>query len=165
MRYSEEYQIIKSFYGDRCAKRSGVPLMNHIEEGYDLLTHIDASDEVIGAFFIHPIVQNDEPIDVSWSKSFELACEYKLFANAYLCRPETDHITTPEMLHEHLLEKCGGVMSAGCHLLLIADKEQNLKDFMIYHHGTHERSAQLYRYFNVWLDYLYEVYYKYAEIS
>jgi len=36
--------------------------------------------------------------------------------------------------------------------MLIADKVQNKKDFMKYHFGKHDRSNELFRYFNKWLD-------------
>jgi len=35
--------------------------------------------------------------------------------------------------------------------MLIGDKVQNYKDFLIYHHGSHERSDDLDKYFNNWL--------------
>ena len=38
--------------------------------------------------------------------------------------------------------------------MLIADKIQNKKDFMIYHFGKHERSEELHAYFDKWLDVL-----------
>ena len=39
-----EYQIVKKFYGSQKAKRSGVPLINHIDEGLLILSHIQAND-------------------------------------------------------------------------------------------------------------------------
>ena len=38
--------------------------------------------------------------------------------------------------------------------MLIADKVQNYKDFLLYHYGIHERSNQLNQYFINWLSYL-----------
>ena len=36
--------------------------------------------------------------------------------------------------------------------MLIADKVQNRKDFMMYHLHTHQRSKELEKYFNQWLN-------------
>ena len=38
--------------------------------------------------------------------------------------------------------------------LLVADKIQNYKDFMKYHFGKHERTKELFQYFNNWFDFL-----------
>lgn len=146
----QEYRVIQEFYGTRTAKRSNVPLMNHIDEGLALLRWWRASRRVRAAYCIHPIVQNDEPVDVTWSDSFGLAKEYKDKANAYLCREETDHICTSAQVH--LLV---GDMSQECALLLLADKMQNLKDFRKYHRD-HPREKQLKNYFMTWICFLQE---------
>ena len=36
--------------------------------------------------------------------------------------------------------------------MLIADKVQNRKDFLIYHYGTHPKSQDLDKYFKNWLE-------------
>lgn len=147
-----EYTIIEKFYANRCAKRSGVPLMNHISEGLDILIGLNASDRAMDAFCIHPIVQNDEEgfDHIKKFYSYELAVEYKERANAYLCKPETDYIKTNTDIHDLV-----GPMSKDCRDMLIADKIQNQKDFLIYHMNTHERSQQLFKYFHNWITYLY----------
>jgi len=38
--------------------------------------------------------------------------------------------------------------------MLIADRAQNYKDFMLHHCGKHERSGELYKYFNNWFELL-----------
>ncbi|UUZ75443.1 hypothetical protein LP414_27390 [Polaromonas sp. P1(28)-13] len=38
--YSLEYAAIKAFYGQRCAARSKVPLMNHIDEGLVIIRQL-----------------------------------------------------------------------------------------------------------------------------
>lgn len=149
---SFEYKVISDFYGDRCAKRSGVRLMNHIDEGIALLTNIGASDEAKLAFCIHPIVQNDEDVDVRSSSVYDLGVEYRDKANSYLCRPENDHIKCVAQVRNRV-----GIMSIDCVDMLIADKLQNQKDFVAYHRGTHDRSEQLDMYFNLWLSYLHEL--------
>lgn len=143
---TREYDTIAEFYGDRRAKRSNVPLMNHINEGVELLDLWGRSDREKAAFCIHPIVQNSEDIDVRWSDAFPLAEEYRDRANSYLCRPNTDYVTTTGQLAAIL-----GHMSEECAFLLLADKVQNQKDFRAYHWFTHPRRLNLEHYFNVWI--------------
>lgn len=153
---SPEYEVISKFYNTRRAKRSNVPLMNHIDEGIKLLDERHASVKSMLAFCLHPIVQNDEGIDVSWSEAYQLAVEYKIKANSYLCRPNTDHVEQVKDV-ERLVGKMKInclPMSRDCALMLIADKLQNQKDFIRYHRGSHARSTQLDKYFNLWLAYL-----------
>ena len=70
-----------------------------------------------------------------------LALEYRNIANATLSNRE---IT------------CAGDIKLSplpeVNLMLVADKVQNYKDFLLYHKGTHERSEQLDRYFQLWLE-------------
>lgn len=143
-----EYLIIKSFYGDRTAKRSQVPLMNHIDEGLEILDAIGATDLAKKAYCLHPIVQNMENVDVSDSEAYSLAVEYRNKANSYLCRPETDDIRMVELVKMRV-----GNMSRDCRDMLYADKLQNQKDFLI-HHKDHARFEFLDRYFKLWLEYL-----------
>jgi len=145
-----EYRAISALYGDQVARRSGVPLMNHVDEGLELLRGWSASDLTMRAYCLHPIVQSDEPIDVSWSPAYPLACEYRDRANAYLCRPETDGVTTLAQVRALV----GESMSRGCGLMLLADKTQNLRDFERHHGTTHPRREQLRAYFALWLRYL-----------
>ena len=53
----------------------------------------------------------------------------------------------------------GGIRKLGfscpeVRLMLIADKVQNYKDFMLHHFMTHKRSNQLYMYFHNWFTLL-----------
>lgn len=145
---SWEYRAIARFYDGASANRSGVPLMNHIDEGLAILDELGASDVAKRAFCLHPIVQNDEPIDLSWSTCVGIAEEYRDRANAYLCRADTDYVKTVRQVRNRV-----GKMSNDCRLMLIADKRQNRKDFEIYH-GDHPRAEQLARYFDLWLAFL-----------
>lgn len=144
--YTREYDTIKSFYGTRCAKRSGVPLMNHIDEGLFYLQKWGRSLDEQKAYAIHPIVQNNEDVDVSWSSAFKLAEEYRDRANSYLCTPNNFNITDVGALVDK--------MSIECAYMLLADKIQNQKDFLIYHLLTHPKSDQLRIYFQNWINYL-----------
>lgn len=161
MEHTEEYKKIKAYYGGRTAQRSGVKLMNHIEEGVSILYRIPSSYLAIRAFMIHPIVQGhdldeDDVTDLRHLSSYPLAVEYRNFANAFLCKPETDHIRCTNSLHILLLNTVGYKMSKDCRDMLIADKLQNRKDFHIYHYGSHARSKELDEYFDTWLCYLNE---------
>jgi len=154
-----EYMLISVYYGNKCAKRSGVPLMNHIKEGIKLLIAWDRPEEEQRAFAIHPIVQNTGSLIVRRTMPsdsrpihenvFNLAKEYSDKANSYLCNPDTDRLTMSQDAGDlmHLL----GIMSTSCAWMLLADKVQNQKDFRTYHWFTHDRTHQLEAYFNLWI--------------
>jgi len=140
-----EYVAVGEFYGDRCSARSRVPLMNHIDEGLEILRQMNVDEHVLAAWCLHPLVQGNSPIDVNWSTGYVLAREYRLFANFYLCRPETDHFTedTVEMILE--------AVSTDCVNMLLVDKQQNQKDFRLYN-SEHPRAKELEKYFNNWIN-------------
>lgn len=146
---SREFNTILTFYDDRRAKRSDLPLIRHILEGLRILDFMQASELTKKAFCLHPIVQNNEALDVSWSEAFPLACEYRDVANRYLCRPENDWVTTVNDIHAVV-----GPMSKECAQMLVADKRQNYADFIQYHYLYHGRSEQLDKYFRLWICYL-----------
>lgn len=152
-----EFQHISEFYSNRTADRSKVPLINHIIEGLDILRQCGASDDAMRAFCLHPIVQDDGAlrlnnasnwINNSSPRAILLAMEYRRAANAYLCRPSTDHWTIEEMKANI------GLLLPEVRDMLIADKIQNRKDFILHHKGTHPRSEQLDQYFLNWLNIL-----------
>lgn len=149
--------MIKCFYGNGRAERSKVPLINHIVEGVAILDEIDASHRAKLAFCIHPMVQNEKDLAMYWHKVtikcnsdvVLMAMEYRRAANAFLCRPETDHYRLEDLhrvVGEHLLPDVRD--------MLIADKRQNQKDFNIYYRETHPRRMELARYFELWREYL-----------
>lgn len=149
---TSEYQAITKFYGNRRARRSKVPYMNHINEGIVILEQIQATDNDIRAFCLHPIVQMDVDLEKNWSTlswvhSDVMMCvmEYRNKANAYLCLPEMDSYTYQDLPSLPL---------ESTRKMLIADKVQNYKDFLTYHVATHERSKQLDQYFRKWLRHL-----------
>lgn len=149
----ESFEKIMEYYGSRRAKRSQVPLINHITEGLDILREEGASEYVQAAFCIHPLIQADEDLleNIGWCVKklhpyvVYLALEYREYANSYLCKPETDHYST-EAIH-NLLKDCPVEVL----LMLYADKLQNQKDFILYHLDTHSRSYQLKNYFEKWI--------------
>ena len=146
MKHTVEYKLINLFYGDRVAKRSQVSLINHINEGLDVLSAIDATDAAKRAFCIHPLFQADEDLQENYYVASRLdphvlmlAMEYRSVANEYL----SDKVNTEQKIRLSPL--------AEVNQMLIADKVQNYKDFLTYHHDTHERSGALLVYFARWL--------------
>lgn len=145
-----EYTMIRWFYGDARAKRSQVPLMNHINEGVQILRAIAPSSDGMEqrAFCLHPILQHDANLSANVSQlarfnvspeAVALAMEYRAVANAHL-----SHHTLPETgIRLSALDKVN--------LMLVADKVQNRKDFILYHRGKHPRSERLDAYFSEWL--------------
>ena len=154
-----EYAAISEYYGDKTAERSGVPLINHIDEGLTLLDNIGATEEAKRAYCLHPIFQSNDDLAANKDTAYKydsyiilLTMEYRKSANSYLCSPKTDSWTTIDDLKTHV-----GPLLPEVRHMLVADKTQNYKDFMIHHYAMHKRSTQLFSYFNLWLNYLVEV--------
>jgi hypothetical protein len=152
MTHSPSFKLIQDYYGDKVANRSQVPLINHIVEGMEILTMIGADDYTKDAFCMHPLVQNDADFaaNKNWilyldpevydPRILSFALEYRNVANQYLSHREID--TIDDIKLSPLLE---------VNQMLIADKVQNYKDFLIYHQATHPRSRELTHYFCNWL--------------
>lgn len=136
---------VSEYYGDRCAKRSGVPLMNHIYEGLEILDKIGSGDTQKAAFALHPLGQNEINFTADFATT-KLVEMYVEVANSYLCRPETDNLKDCQLPHLISKDICN---------MLLADKLQNYQDFTRYHLGKHERSDELEKYFQRWIMYLY----------
>lgn len=144
-----EYKLIARHYGNRVARRSQVPLMNHIDEGLIVLDRISATDAAKRAFCLHPLLQADEDLKENWymcsfveSHILLLTMEYRNIANAFLSDKMDAPYDIPIKLSP-LFE---------VNEMLIADKVQNRKDFVTYHKATHDRSGQLDLYFKLWLE-------------
>ena len=95
------YKLITAFYGDRCAERSGVPLMNHINEGIIILERIGAGITVQEAFATHPLFQSDTDLSKNFGLVAELdqtvvalTFEYRNIANRFLTN------RMPKQVHE-----------------------------------------------------------------
>jgi hypothetical protein len=145
---TREYAAIERHYGDRRAERSQVLLMHHIDEGLQVLQQRGASARAMKAFCLHPLVQEDAALAATFPRIAELtddpavlalALEYRNIANATLSTREiagaADIPLSP---------------LAEVNEMLVADKLQNWKDFVLHHRGTHPRSAALDRYFALW---------------
>lgn len=149
---SHSFKLIQDYYGNKVANRSQVPLINHIIEGMEILTMIGADDYTKDAFCIHPILQNDA--DFALNKDWILhldpsmvdpsvvhfALEYRNIANQYLSFRAIDSLDDINLSPVPEVNQ-----------MLIADKVQNYKDFLIYHQATHPRSRELTHYFCNWL--------------
>lgn len=156
------YRAIKDFYTEdgkpKCAERSKVPYINHIDEGltilerYGKITRVEkklVNNAMLG-FCLHPIVQKDDDLinaarflykyDIP-SSYVIFAMEYRHIANAYLSNRKIKDVRKIKL--SDLPE---------VFLMLIADKVQNRKDFYRYHSGTHPRTLELQNYFDNWLN-------------
>lgn len=160
MKTTPEYKAIEEFYGNRTTKRSGVRLMNHIDEGLLILDQYHASENSKRAFCLHPLFQNNEELQtvgLEYVMSAKdpypvmLVMEYRQWANMWL----SDKVKS---FHNRVSYECDTDPNPGplieVHQMLIADKVQNKKDFIRYHCGTHSRSPELSLYFDRWLDVL-----------
>lgn len=154
---NKEYRAIELHYGDRQAKRSGLYLMQHIDEGLCVLTRrVHASDAAQRAWCMHPIVQMDDDLSQAFTQQtleghsipvVTLAMEYRNIANRFLS-PMEQHpgYSDPSQIMRSPL--------AEVNQMLVADKVQNCKDFRLHHAATHPRAAWLERYFQAWLKVL-----------
>lgn len=166
-RVHKYYKVIEEFYKDKATSK-GIPYINHIDEGVGHLENLHVSDVIINAFILHPFVQCvnlkgtykdclltekelEKHINIFEIKP-EIAYElllYRKFANSYLCRPETDDYTIIEAYEDvEELAKYQNTIR-----MLIADKLQNFKDFLLYRQD-HPRAKQLTTYFTYWLSIL-----------
>lgn len=153
----DEYKAIQQWYGDKRAKRSGLHLMNHIDEGVAVLHWMGFSEDAQKAFMLHPLFQEDEALkrNLKNYRSFDwrvvlLAMEYRNIANSFLSPMEGhkgyQHASAIKLSPLPLVNQ-----------MLIADKIQNYKDFIAHHKGKHSRSDWLNWYFRQWLRRLQDV--------
>jgi hypothetical protein len=149
--FDPEYELVADFYGDSVTDRTGVHMINHIDEGIWVLQQIGASDTTIRSYIIHPLVQGDAELRSFWESSLDLrvsnprvlhlALEYRNIANAHLSwhPPASEASFNDSPINE-------------VNQMLVADKVQNCKDFELYHLGTNLRSDRLASYFEEWLE-------------
>lgn len=151
---SDEFMLVAQYYHGRVATRSQVPLINHIFEGLQVMKYIGAAPRAMRAYCLHPLMQDDELIKDNFDKLCKrldtdvvaLSVEYRSKANAWL----SDKVLV--MANGSCL--ISGLPDPGPLIdvkhMLIADKVQNYKDFVIYHKATHSRSQELDAYFKAW---------------
>ena len=160
---TREYAAVAREYGDRVASRSQVPLIHHIDEGLRILDAIGASDAARRAFCLHPMLQDDASYAANLPRANELTddahvlaltIEYRRVANAALSTRTLATAADIELSpHPEVND------------MLVADKVQNCKDFLHHHRGHHARSAELDRYFALWLERLGISEVRYAELA
>ncbi|MCA9682432.1 MAG: hypothetical protein KC457_09570 [Myxococcales bacterium] len=150
-----EYRAIEDHYGAGVARRSGVPLMNHVDEGLRVLHRwLGASPAALRAYCLHPLVQGDADLRASYDAGLldgldptavALALEYRHIANGFL---------SPMESHPGYEDPASIVRSplAAVDRMLVADKLQNCKDFRRHHRDSHPRASWLERYFTRWLE-------------
>lgn len=144
-----EYKMVEKFYGDGRANRSKIWFMNHIDEGMIILKHLKKSEAAMAGFCLHPLTQDDENLAKHFAMLSQegnpynvgLSLEYRNIANAYLSKRT---IQSLDDIHLSPLQEVND--------MLMADKIQNYKDFIVAHLGTHPRSDILENYFNNWLE-------------
>jgi hypothetical protein len=174
-----EYVAVQHAYGDRCAKRSGVPLINHINEGIAIifeLMQVEGSKAgwstamtAARAYCLHPLFQHNDDLIKVYAGNMDqfsprmvmLAMEYRARANEWLSDKVVDASsysynednTKRKVVerYERVGEPTPGVLPE-VRMMLVADKVQNYKDFLAHHYGTHERSEELNLYFHTWLE-------------
>jgi len=162
--WSPEYHAVREHYAERFEDRSGVPRMQRIEEGLIILGELDASEEAMRAFCLHPLFLADDDL-VRYGRDFMdrveadpfvimLVMEYRSRANAW----------TSDMVHLSALATAPGVLdqlphgqpSAGpieaVREMLIADKVQGRKAFIRHDRGSHGRSDEVDVCFDQWLS-------------
>jgi hypothetical protein len=163
VRESREYNAIVAFYGDARAERSGVRLVAHVDEGLAILGSIGATDAAKRAFCLHPIVQADADLAANAARLGEITDDVYVMALAI----EYRNIANATLSHRAIAsaEDIGLSPLADVNAMLVADKVQNRKDFERYHRGTHPRSAELARYFALWLERLGVDEARYAELA
>lgn len=160
---SNEYMAIAKHYSNRTAKRSKVPLINHINDGLIILDAINASHDAMLAYCLHPLLQDDESLaqnfdnvaSITSAKVMALALEYRSVANEFLSARVDEPVIQEALLAEQGVVKAASLIRLSplrdVNDMLIADKVQNRKDYVTYHKATHARSVEIDIYFKMWL--------------
>ena len=143
-----EHDLIARVYEGQHAERTGVPYINHIDEGLAVLDLIGASPLAHRAYCVHPLVQGDadlvkhrEVLRQVDGEVVALAMEYRWVANNCLSH---HGVQTAAEIQLSVLPEVNA--------MLVADKVQNRKDFEAHHKGSHPRSDALDLYFRLWLE-------------
>ncbi|MEO8701675.1 MAG: hypothetical protein ABI867_16635 [Kofleriaceae bacterium] len=157
-----EYLAIQREYGTRTTRRSGVPLIHHIDEGLAILGEIAAGDLAMRAYCLHPFIQADADLAANAGRLGELTTDPRVLGYAF----EYRHVANAALSTRELATAADIALSplAEVNAMLVADKVQNYKDFILYHRGSHPRSDALERYFRLWLERLGVAEWRFAEL-
>lgn len=163
IRSTREYAAIAAHDGTRTARRSGVPLMRHIDHGLAILAHIGGSERAMRAFCLHPLVQRDDDLAASFPRLAELTDDLQVLALAL----EYRHIANATLSTRPIASSADIPLSPlpEVNAMLVADKVQNRADFVRHHLATHPRAPELDRYFRLWLERLGVDEGRYAELG
>lgn len=154
----DEYDEVLKFYGDKKAERSGLPYMQHIDEGLYILSKLGGSEAALRAFCLHPLIQGQDDFQDSVNKgvldrafklgrketaeAVALAIEYRYIANAYTSRmPSSSSVQIVRSPLEQV------------NLMLKADKIQNYKDALLNVVPKYpEEATRLFTYFEAYME-------------
>jgi hypothetical protein len=153
------YKAIVDFYGDRRARRSGVRLMDHVDQGVEIIGRLGGDIIVQEAFAVHPIFQADDDLrdNFQWCDDLHplvvlYAMEYRNIANSFLSNQVKQGPDAWGRVGFYAKRSLRLSPLAAVNTMLIADKVQNRKDFLRYHKDSHDRSGELDFYFDRWLQ-------------
>lgn len=150
---TQPYKLVERIYSDRVAQRSQVFLMNHIDEGIQIGRIIGATDAAIKSYCLHPMLQADLELVTYMPTVLQpeidrlellLAMEYRNKANAWL----SDKVSTVDGITTYDGAPTPGPLPE-VRDMLVMDKVQNYKDFLLYH-SNHHRAIELDAYFKRW---------------
>lgn len=144
------YQLISNHYSNQKSYKAGVPFIKHIDEGLTILTHLNCDQVTKDAWCLHPLIQSDLDLittlltdninHIDNNKALIIAMEYRTIANNYLSKHHRDKSRIPSLS-----------ILAEVNQMLIADKIQNFKDYLIYVKPSFPDRIYLQEYFNNWL--------------
>ena len=136
------YSEIEKYYGDKLAKRSGIPYINHIDEGLGILYLLGASRETKEIFTLHPIYQDGfKSTNVNNTLMYHFVYYSWLFSRKnYKLESQT---------YEYFEKELDANMDL--RNIFIADKIQNYKDFML-NKKKYDDFKSIEQYFLWWFD-------------
>ena len=71
-------KLIENFYRDKRAERTKIPLINHIYEGLEIMSSLEASELGKSAYCIHPMLQDTSALIENINYCFDNFPERKI---------------------------------------------------------------------------------------